>query len=86
MGWSTFGLGWDGLDWVGSKCFAVLWVGSDGGSQNWQVAKTKAFYLLSIWSVTEPCPNVMRISVALFQALACTCVVHLHSATLVSNC
>jgi len=52
---------------------------------SWQVAKHKAFCLLSIWSVSELCSSVLRIPVSLFDALACTCFLHLHSAASISN-
>jgi len=73
--------------WVGSSCIGLGrveihrrlmgWVGS------WvsvgRLQKNKAFYLLSIWSVPEPCLSVMCISVTLLDALACTWFLHLHS-------
>ena len=43
------------------------------------------FLLLSIWTVTELYQSAMCIPLTLFDALACTCFLHLHSAALVSN-
>jgi len=83
MGWVNLQVG---LDWTGlGRNFPPF--GELVGS--WvsigRLQKNKASYLLSIWLVTELCPSVMRIPVTLFEALACTCFLHLHRAALVSN-
>ena len=51
MGWSTRGLSWVGLDWVGSRFFKFLWVGFGRGSETTEAQKLKKIHLLNVSTV-----------------------------------
>jgi len=78
-----------GSGWVEIFRRLVRWVGSWVSLGRLLLTELNPLNLLvgaARWpTVTEPCASVMCITVSLLDAIACTCFLHLHSATLVSN-